>query len=431
MAEEARLQPLIQQAYGTGVQGLDTSGIQDVFTKDVAKKETEYKSALDIGSDLGAQYYTKIGDGLDSIIDEATSGNLTVGSPAWLNKVGKLRNAAIQTKQIQDTSEEMGNILRDKPDTNIFYYTNENGEQVAGGYDDYLTQVDSLLSQDYENVGELQNKHSTLLQGFKPMRQGFTEGYDSLRNGAQELSVLLHKGGGTERSVPVTSRAGNLYTVRTTSTLSPEQVEGAIATFVDQHEEFLTDDYFVKKRNGQTDATSPKEYVQGAIDRMLIKTAASEQKGTIPTPKDDKSKSLSIRRSGSGWENDDFMFERISETEVAVNSKGNTEPNKVWRGIDELGGEDGAQGEKKSLTSVVFKDGKFYAKLVGENLLEPVLVDFDKNGKLLADFYGVTKESAKEILGMSDSGDATPNNETIMGLGNPFPAKRGKFDPPQ
>ena len=80
--EEARLQPLIQNAFGQGVQGLDTTNIQDTFTKSIAEKKEQYKTALEIGDDLKFEFRGQIEGQIQGILDKASKGCLLYTSDA-------------------------------------------------------------------------------------------------------------------------------------------------------------------------------------------------------------------------------------------------------------------------------------------------------------------------------------------------------------
>jgi hypothetical protein len=285
MAEE-RLQSQIQQAYGQGIQGTDISDITEYYGGEVKRKREEYKSALDIGSDLTEKYYNKIGDDLNSIIESASRGELEVGSPQWNKQVQMFKNKALQSKQLQDQYKEREDLLLENPDKTAFYEEID-GEMVDTGYEGFLRNWNQMLDKDYENFGEMVNEHATMLQKATVLPQGVTEGYKDLRFAAKGLQEELFDGKLPVMKREVSVGSGNVI-VSATTTLSEEDTQRAVDSLYDQFSETIAADYYKRKGNGQNLGMTVEEYVGQTISDMLPKQRVETSSERFTTYKSGK-----------------------------------------------------------------------------------------------------------------------------------------------
>ncbi len=425
MAEEARLQPLIQQAYGQPVQGLDTRGVQQLFRQDVERKRGEYKSALDIGSDLTKQYYDKIGQDLQGIIKDATQGNLKVGTPEWLSRVQQFQNKANQAKEIETQFQERREFFLQNPDQAAFY-ENINGELVDTGLDGFLRANENLLGQGSDNFNELISGHANLMQQMKVLPQGVVPGYRALRTDAIKVGedLLASPQAKVSRSQVVPLGRG-LVQVRTTTTLTPEATKMAVESLYDQHNGTIRDDYRRRRGRGEDLGLSEDDFVAQTIQEMLPQGDLRVDERRVATPSTtEEDTDVEFQSLGNGrYKFGNFNYRLIPSEVVDIggrvieNVKGNT--IEVWTDsesepIKNIISADGTSYSGR-LSSIVYSPngGKLGFTVSGSNDVEGVIFPWDENEGKLREFYGLTKANVGRML-KGESLQQAPQEEPIQ-----------------
>jgi hypothetical protein len=288
MADEARLQPLIQSAFGQGVQGLDTTNIQETFTKDIAEKKEQYKTALEIGDDLKFEFRGQIEGQIEDILDKASKGDIKVGSSDWLRATDSLERNAINFKQTQDLGDELSAALRDKPDSN-HVLIEVDGKMLAVGSSGFAAEQQRILAEG-GSPDQVMNNLAKLYESVQFDAVGVSEGMENARTTASEVSKMLMGGVGDPENRAVTyssPKLGNIEMLITTN-LPTEDVEIAVATLGDQYGDVIGRSYDkipISERGEETKEKYVARVLEGMLNKKVVKAANLTDKNSTKTNK--------------------------------------------------------------------------------------------------------------------------------------------------
>jgi hypothetical protein len=300
--EEARLQPLIQSAFGQGVQGLDTTNIQETFTKDIAEKKEQYKTALEIGDDLKFEFRGQIEGQIEDILDKASKGDIKVGSSDWLRATDSLERNAINFKQTQDLGDEISAALRDKPDSTSVLIEVD-GKMVDVGLSGFLAEQKKALAEGLAEGGspdKVMNNLANLAQKVQYHEVGVSEGMENARTTASEVSKMLMGGVGDPENRAVTyssPKLGNIEMLITTN-LPQEDVDIAVATLGDQFGDVIGRSYDkipISERGEETKEKYVARVLEGMLNKKVVKAANLTDKNSTKTDKSSLTNAQLIR----------------------------------------------------------------------------------------------------------------------------------------
>jgi hypothetical protein len=422
MADEARLQPLIQSAFGQGVQGLDTTNIQETFTKDIAEKKEQYKTALEIGDDLKFEFRGQIEGQIEDILDKASKGDIKVGSSDWLRATDSLERNAINFKQTQDLGDELSAALRDKPDSN-HVLIEVDGKMLAVGSSGFAAEQQRILAEG-GSPDQVMNNLAKLYESVQFDAVGVSEGMENARTTASEVSKMLMGGIGNPENRAVTyssPKLGNIEMLITTN-LPTEDVEIAVATLGDQYGDVIGRSYDkipISERGEETKELYVARVLEGMLNKKVVK--AANLRDSTKTKTNDGNTGL--KTTSNGWDFGNFYGSFITENVaeegedpvmvvngVSVENR-KTNPQQDWT----LGEEEGARGMRGSLVRI-FRD---------ENTSEIMLkvrtgqktrdIPFAPNYYVLETEYGLTESDLDKLLSgkMGSGGEviANPTNQ--------------------
>lgn len=433
MPQEQSLIPLIQQAYGKGVKGVDTSQILDIQERDIAEKKKEYKSATEIGLDLDLGRYQVIRGDLDSILKDASSGDLSVGSDEWVRRVGGFKAMAAQLKQAQDLGKQVFDYGIENPDLFSYYKKDETGDIIDAGFQGYVEDMRKLNEQKFDNYYERINQEALINQGVAPAKRSLADAYQALDLEAKAINKELIDSSKEKSAEVKRVPIGNNVYVDVVTNLNPAEVQEKINFLAQEFAEDFGREYSMlpaDKRasiEGDTPEEKRDKYIKEKVAARIQKSFANQLKGYYApyssSSKKDKTYDIS-RTSGGGWANSYFLFDPISTTEVKVNSTGSSEPNKTWTG------DDGEALTGKAAIELIRKngDGTYSIKIVKEQEdmfsglgEEPksVFVPYERNNRLMEEFYGVTKSDLDSMFGGDVDGGGFIKGSTNLEVPKP------------
>jgi hypothetical protein len=439
MVNPSQLAGMAQSAYSTGaLTGLSIEPVRQAAKERIDYERKQQDSIYQITADLDAQAYNTLSNDVDQIFQDVADKKIYYDSPDMMGRLSALRGKAKAMSETDAILKAATDQFTKNPDGFVYNKKDANGNIVAGGYQDFVADLQARRNEKFEVPEEYMQSINGMLQNVGS-RINEQQVVPRIQKSITDLADQYHKTieaaktEGRRLGKPIPAQIGRSIVQVTNAT--------DISDFKDEIENAIIEGYsddlgqlaaLYRGRGGESldDVSFAKKFVQDNLPTTRVSTEIRRD-ADPPTSNNNETQLIT---SNDGWSFGDFYGSFIREN-IAPEGK---EPVMVVNGISvehkktnpqqdlTVGEEEGARAMRGSVVRV-FRDrdtGELMLKVrTGQNKVD---IPYAPNYYVLEKEYGLTEDRINKLLSgrMGGSGEVIDKPANTTPTAAPRPAPR-------